>query len=106
MIEMREHPLSFAAMVVIVADCTEDKAVVGFVDPVLVMSLRFEQGIACVLCIPFEMHSAGCDQAVKSDQFKKCGVTMLFDQRLDAIETLVGHRVPVLAGHERLSYEQ
>lgn len=36
MIEMRQHPLSPASMFVIVADSTEDEAVISVIDAVLV----------------------------------------------------------------------
>ena len=42
MIEMRQHLLALAAMVVVVVDGAEDKAVVGVVDEVLVVGLRLQ----------------------------------------------------------------
>ncbi len=42
MIEMRQHLLPLVSMFVIVADGFEEDAVVGVIDVILVMRLRFE----------------------------------------------------------------
>ena len=42
MIEMRQHLLTLAAALVVVADGLENEAVVGVVDKILVMGLRLQ----------------------------------------------------------------
>ena len=69
---MCQHLFPLAAMVIIVTDCTEDKAIVRFINPIPVMRLRLEQGIAGMLGIALKGYITRCDQTVKTNEFKKC----------------------------------
>ncbi|MBO4753837.1 MAG: hypothetical protein J5543_04530 [Bacteroidales bacterium] len=86
MIEMRKHPLPFTAMVIIVANGMEDKAVVGVVDVVLVMRLRLEQGIAGLLTVAFDTHSAHVEKAIEYHKLVESRVGMLLNYCLDIVE--------------------
>ncbi|MBR5715181.1 MAG: hypothetical protein IKX59_01215 [Bacteroidales bacterium] len=86
MIEVREHLLPLAAMVIIVADGLEDEAVVGVVDVVFVVRLRLEQGITSMLGIALKAENSNCEQAVKPLKLKKRRVGMLLDHCLYPIE--------------------
>jgi len=105
MIEMRQHLLPFAAMVVIVTDSVENEAVVGVINPILVVSLRLQQGIACHLALAFDAYSTRVQQTIEANQLDERRVRTLLHHLLDAVERDVDHRIPVLAGHKQLSYD-
>ena len=86
MIEMCEHPLPVAAMVIIVTYGLEDEAVVGIVNVVLVVRLSLKQGIASMLGIALKAESTICEQAVKPLKLKKRRVGMLLNHCLDIVE--------------------
>ncbi len=104
MIEMRQHTLPFAAMLIIVTDSAEDEAVVGVVNPVLVVRLRLEQGIARHLTVSLDAHCTCVKKAVDAIEFEERRIGMLHDYLFDAVERSTDHRIPLLAGHEQLSY--
>ncbi|MBR5715130.1 MAG: hypothetical protein IKX59_00955 [Bacteroidales bacterium] len=83
---MRQHPLPFAAMVVIVADSKKDEAVVGVVNPVLVMRLRLQEGIAGHLTLALDSQGACIKETVETNEFGKRRVGMLQDHLFDAVE--------------------
>ena len=106
MIEMCEHLLPFAAMVVIVANGLEDEAVVSVVDIILVVGLRLQQGIACHLALAFDAYSTRVQQTIEANQLDERRVGMLLHYLLYAVERGADHWIPMLTGHKRLSYDQ
>ena len=104
MIEMRQHLLPLASMLIVVADGTEDETVVGVVNPVLIMRLRLEQGIARHLPIAFDAHSTSVQEAIEVNKFDERRVGTLLHYLLDAVERGADLRIPMLAGQEQLSY--
>ena len=105
MIEMRQHLLPPAAMFVIVADGSEDETVVGVVNPVLIMRLRLEQGIARHLPLAFDAHSSRVQEAIEANKFDESRIGTLLHYLLDAVERGADHRIPLLAGYKQLSYD-
>ena len=104
MIKVSEHPLAVAAMLVIVTHGTEDKAVIGVIYVVLVIRLRLEQGIARNLTVSLDAHCTCVKKAVDAIEFEERRIGMLHDYLFDAVERSTDHRIPLLAGHEQLSY--
>ena len=105
MVEMRQHLLPLASMLIVVADGTEDETVVGVVNPVLIMRLRLEQGIARHLPIAFDAHSTSGKEAIEANKFDESRIGMLLHYLLYAVERGADHRIPLLAGHKQLSYD-
>ena len=86
MIEMRQHLLPFAAMLIIVADGAEDEAVAGVVNPVLVVGLRLEQSITRHLTVSFNAHCTCIKETVEANKFDEGRIGMLLNDLLDADE--------------------
>ena len=70
-------------MVVIIADGTEDEAVVGF-----------------------DAYSTRVQQTIEANQLDERRIGTLLHYLLDAVERGADHRIPVLTGHKQLSYNQ
>ena len=104
MIEMRQHLLALASMLIVVADGTENKAVVCVINPVLVICLRLEQGITRHLPIAFDAHSTSVQEAIEVNKFDESRIGTLLHYLLDAVERGADLRIPMLAGQEQLSY--
>ena len=86
MIEMRQHLLTLAAALVVVADGLEDEAIVCVIYIVLVVSLRLEQSIACHLTVAFDVHSTCINETVEANKFEEGRVRMLLNDLFDAVE--------------------
>jgi uncharacterized membrane protein affecting hemolysin expression len=85
-------------MFVIVAHGTEDEAVVGIIDEVLVVGLCLQEGIAGVLRITFEMHCISVQEAVEANKFDEGRIGMLLNHLLDAVERSSDFTVAPLTG--------
>ena len=101
MIEMCQHTLALASVLIIVSDSAEDETVVSVIDVVLVVRLRFEQGIARHLTVAFDAHSACIKEAVETDEFGEGGVGMLLNHLLDAVERGADFTIASVAGRQQ-----
>ncbi|MBR3027902.1 MAG: hypothetical protein IKH58_07170 [Bacteroidales bacterium] len=106
MIEMRQHLLLLTAMLIIVADGAEDEAVAGVVNPVFIMRLRLEQGIARHLTVALDAHSTSIKETVETDEFGECGVGMLLNDLLDAVERGCGLTIATSTGGEKQAQDK
>ena len=83
---MRQHLLALAAVLVVVVDGTEDEAVAGVVDEVLVVGLRLQEGIARHLTLALDVDRTCVKEAVEADKLDEGRVGMLLNHLLDAVE--------------------